>query len=191
MANNLPPSHSVEKPLPPGQQLAATDKWPIVGEAAPAAPLGAWTVSVCGLVDRPLAWSVDELGAMGPQDALQADIHCVTRWSKRGMSFAGVSLARLLQLAAPQAAARFVSFVAYSERGHSTSLPLEDALALNTLVALTHNGAPLASAHGGPARIVVPGRYFYKSLKWLASIELLADDRLGYWEAEAGYHNQA
>src|SRR5205085_4547294 len=80
---------------------------------------------------------------------------------------------------------------ARSERGHSTSLPLADALALDTLVALTHEGAPLEPIHGGPVRTVVPERYFYKSVKWLERIELLAEDRLGYWEAEAGYHNNA
>ncbi|HEX2164948.1 MAG TPA: molybdopterin-dependent oxidoreductase, partial [Thermoanaerobaculia bacterium] len=103
----------------------------------------------------------------------------------------GVPLATLLAASRPLPEARFVSFVARSERGHSTSLPLADALALGTLVALTSDGEPLAEIHGGPVRTVVPGRYFYKSLKWLERIELLADDRLGYWEAEMGYHNVA
>ena len=75
--------------------------------------------------------------------------------------------------------------------GHSTSLPLEDARQLDVLIALNFAGVPITSEHGGPVRSVTPGRYFYKSLKWLIGIELLAEDRLGYWEASAGYHNRA
>jgi Oxidoreductase molybdopterin binding domain/Pentapeptide repeats (8 copies) len=87
--------------------------------------------------------------------------------------------------------ARFVSFSARSERNHSTSLVLSEAIELGTLIALDCEGEPLSAEHGGPVRVIVPGRYFYKSLKWLAGVELLAEDRLGYWEATAGYHNHA
>jgi uncharacterized protein YjbI with pentapeptide repeats len=107
------------------------------------------------------------------------------------MRFGGVALRVILDLCQPLPQARFVSFVARSSRRHSTSLPLADALALGTLVALTCEGTPLEESHGGPVRTVVPGRYFYKSLKWLEEIELLAEDRLGHWEAKAGYHNTA
>jgi hypothetical protein len=84
-----------------------------------------------------------------------------------------------------------VSFGARTERRHTTSLALADALALETLVVLIYAGRPLADDHGGPIRTVVPGRYFYKSVKWLEAIRVLAADELGYWEREAGYHNQA
>ncbi len=105
--------------------------------------------------------------------------------------FSGVPLAELLRGAEVDSTARFISFVARSERAHSTSLPLADALGLGTVVALNFEGTPLAAEHGGPVRTIVPGRYFYKSLKWLERIELLTEDRLGYWEAQAGYHNTA
>jgi hypothetical protein len=108
-----------------------------------------------------------------------------------GTRFGGVPLATLLEAAGPLPSARFISFVARSERNHSTSLPLQTALELNALIALTWQGEPIAVSHGGPLRVVVPGRYFYKSLKWLERIDLLAEDRLGYWEGEAGYHNMA
>jgi hypothetical protein len=124
-----------------------------------------------------------------PQTEQSIDIHCVTRWSKLGMRFSGVPLAALLEGVAPDASAMFVSFVARSERDHSTSLPLSDALALGSLVALSVEGVPLEVSHGGPVRVIVPGRYFYKSLKWLERIELLAEDRPGFWESTAGYHN--
>jgi DMSO/TMAO reductase YedYZ molybdopterin-dependent catalytic subunit len=176
--------------LPPHQQLAAPGKWPIVGERQPPSLREPWQVSVCGLVTRLLTWTLDELRAL-PQMERSVDIHCVTRWSKPGVKFGGVLLRHLLEPCQPLPEARFISFIAYSERNHSTSLPLADALQLETLVALTCEGKPLEENHGGPVRTVVPGRYFYKSLKWLARMELLAEDRLGYWEAEAGYHNVA
>jgi len=176
--------------LPPGQQLVAPGKWPLVGERMPAVCDAPWTVSIGGLAKHPIRLGLAELRSL-PQVELEVDIHCVTRWSKPGVRFRGVSLAQFLQLAAPSGEANFVSFVARSDRQHSTSLSVETALSLGTLLALEVDGQPLPVEHGGPVRVVVPGRYFYKSLKWLASIELLAEDRLGYWEANSGYHNEA
>jgi hypothetical protein len=126
-----------------------------------------------------------------PQTACVVDVHCVTRWSKLGMRFSGVLLAELVRRAEVLPAARYVSFEADSPRGHSTSLVLQDALGLGALVALEAEGRPLPLEHGGPVRMVVPGRYFYKSLKWLRRLNFLSTDRLGYWEREAGYHNTA
>ncbi len=180
----------LEHPLPPNQQLAAPGKWPIVGEQSSQMTADPWGVAIEGLVTRPRSWSLNELQTL-PQVERVIDIHCVTRWSKPGVRFAGVPLSTLLDACEPQPDARFISFVARSERNHSTSLPLSEALGLGTLVALTCEGVSLPPEHGGPVRTVVPGRYFYKSLKWLERIELLAQDRLGYWEAEAGYHNRA
>jgi len=175
--------------LPPGQQLAAPGKWPTVGERGSAAG-GPWTVTICGQVERPQTFSLAELQAM-PRARQIVDIHCVTRWSKLGVAFGGVPLAALLAPACPKPSARYVSFVARSLRRHSTSLPLEEARESGALVALEADDRPLDELHGGPVRVIVPGRYFYKSLKWLEHIELLAADRLGYWESEAGYHNAA
>lgn len=179
---------STHRQLPPRQQFAAPGKWPAVGETAAAAPLGPWRVAVSGEVAAPLDLSIEKLQAL-PRVERTIDIHCVTRWSKPGMRFAGVTLASLLQVARPTAAAKFVSFVAYSTRNHSTSLPLGDALALETLIAWEWDGAPLPPEHGGPVRVIVPNRYFYKSLKWLRAIDVLPVDKPGYWEREAGYHN--
>ena len=178
--------------LPPHQQLVAPGKWPYVGEPGPdpARRAEPWRVRISGLVARPQTWSVEELWAL-PQGEARIDIHCVTRWSKPGARFGGVPLQTVLDACQPLAQARFVSFVARSARSHSTSLPLADALALDTLLALSYEGRPLAERHGGPIRTVVRERYFYKSLKWLEEIRLLAEDALGYWEKEAGYHNRA
>jgi len=178
------------QPVPPGQQLVARGKWPPVGERLPAHVEGVWNVAVEGCVERPCRFTLDELKAF-PRTEQIVDIHCVTRWTKPAVQFAGVPLATLIERAEPGPTARFVSFVAHSARGHSTSLPLDEALSLETLVALEAERMPLTELHGGPVRTVVPRRYFYKSLKWLARIELLETDRLGYWESVAGYHNRA
>jgi len=176
--------------LPPNQHLAAPGKWPVVGERAPRADGSPWTVSIEGLVLRPRVFALAELVSLGMVERA-VDIHCVTRWSILGARFQGVPLARVLEECGLRPEARFARFVARSERAHSTSLPLEDALELGVLIAVACDGRPLEEIHGGPVRIVTPGRYFYKSLKWLERVELLAQDRLGYWEAEAGYHNRA
>jgi hypothetical protein len=177
-------------PLPPGQQLAAPGKWPIVGERESAPFTGEWQLRLTGLVANPVAWSLAELRQL-PQESRAIDIHCVTRWSKLAAPFRGIPLAALLRVAQPLEKARFIAFIAHSARGHSTSLPLEDAWKLDVLIALEFAGQPLTSEHGGPVRSVAPGRYFYKSIKWLTEIELLAEDRLGFWEASSGYHNRA
>ena len=176
--------------LPPYQQLVSAGKWPVVGEKAPRQTDEAWVVHVSGSVERPGVWNLSALRSWGLEE-FAVDIHCVTRWSRPGSRFRGILLARVLEECVPLPKARYVSFVARSERNHSTSLPLEEALRLGTFLAFEFEGQPLAEEHGGPIRTVVPGRYFYKSLKWLESIELREHDRLGYWEAEAGYHNNA
>jgi DMSO/TMAO reductase YedYZ molybdopterin-dependent catalytic subunit len=184
------------RPLPPGQQLAAPGKWPLVGERVPAASgqpalqADGWLLRIGGLVEQPRIWSLSELSDY-PVIERSIDVHCVTRWSMLGTAWRGVPLRELLAAAVPTAAARFLSFVSRSPRRHSTSLPLADIEALDPLVAWQWQGVPIPEPHGGPLRLIVPERYFYKSLKWLDTIELLAEDRLGYWEREAGYHNRA
>ncbi len=176
--------------LPPGQQLAAADRWQIIGERQPRASDAPWSLTIAGLIERPQCWSLEQIQAM-PQVTQAIDIHCVTRWSKLGMRWTGVPLEDLLSQAGPTPEAGFISLVARSDRNHNTSLKLADAISLGALVALSCDGQPLDSSHGGPIRLVLSDRYFYKSLKWLERIELLEHDQLGFWEATAGYHNGA
>jgi DMSO/TMAO reductase YedYZ molybdopterin-dependent catalytic subunit len=176
--------------LPPGQQLASRGKWPQVGEKTPQGLPEDWTVEVAGLVARPQTFDLAGMAAL-PRTEQTIDIHCVTRWTKPAMRFAGVSLADLLAPCGVLPDAKFVRFVAYGTRGHDTSLPLDEALSLGVLVAWEVDGLPLAVHHGGAVRVVTPERYFYKSLKWLRRVELTARDQLGFWEREAGYHNTA
>jgi DMSO/TMAO reductase YedYZ molybdopterin-dependent catalytic subunit len=175
--------------LPPGQQLVARDKWPSVGEQLPIDVPDPWIVQISGLAGKLERFTLSDLKNLSWTEQV-IDIHCVTRWSKPGVRIGGVLLESLLDVVAPLPTARFISFIARSERRHSTSLPLDEAISLGSLLAIEADGKPLSLEHGGPIRVVVPGRYFYKSLKWLAEIELLAEDRLGHWESAAGYHNE-
>ena len=162
----------------------------MVGERAPAPgadDLARWRLELDGRVERPLALSWSDYLAL-PHAERVVDIHCVTGWSRLASRFRGVPLAHLLERAGVRPEARFVRFAADSERGHDTSLPLELARA-DTWLVHELDGRPLAPEHGYPLRTLTPSRYFYKSLKWLRRIELLAEDRLGYWERESAYHN--
>jgi len=175
--------------LPPGQAL--TDKFPVVGELAPAAGLSRerCRVEIAGCVERPLTLHFDEVLAL-PQRSRISDIHCVTGWSRPAMTMRGVPLGDVLSSVGIRSDARYARFIAHSPRLHDTSLPLALALA-DTWLVHEMDGQPLSVEHGGPLRTVTPGRYFYKSLKWLARIELLAEDQPGYWERESAYHNGA
>jgi DMSO/TMAO reductase YedYZ molybdopterin-dependent catalytic subunit len=178
------------EPLPPNQVL--TSKWPVIGERLPE-PFDevTWRLSLIGLAERTLSLTFAELAAL-PRVERRETIHCVTRWSRPGAAFRGVTIETLLGAARPFADARFVRFV--SGRGHDTSLPLE-ACRGDVLIALEHEDGgrfvPIPPEHGGPVRSVVFRRYFYKSVKWLRTVELLSDDHLGFWERTAGYHNEA
>jgi len=179
------------KKIPPGQQVVASNKWPVIGEREPAVGTNSnWTLSLHGCVEKPVSFTLEELHAL-PQTSMVIDIHCVTRWSKLDVPFVGVTLKDLLSHVVLNADAKFVSFVSRSPRAHSTSLPLDVALRHECLIALAAEGKPLDPGHGGPIRNIVPRKYFYKSVKWLEKIEFLSEDRLGYWEADAGYHNLA
>ncbi len=181
--------------LPPNQ--IPTSRWPVIGERDPE-PFDAatWRLDVTGCVDRPLSLTFADLAAL-PHVTRHGTIHCVTRWSRAGTAFRGVALGEVLARAGVRDDARFVRFA--SGRGHDTSLPLDiavDPARADILIAdaasLGGEGfAPVAPEHGGPVRSVTFARYFYKSVKWLRTIEVMAEDRLGFWERTAGYHNGA
>ena len=170
--------------LPPGQ--SPTEKWPVLSvEAAPEIPVAEWTLTIDGAVQEPVTLDWAALMAE-PQTVWEGDIHCVTRWSKFGMRWQGVDVARLIERARPTPAARFV--LAESITGYTTNLPLTDLTEHPALVAHRAAGAPLAAEHGGPVRLFVPHLYFWKSAKWLSRLQLLAEDELGFWERN-GYHH--
>jgi len=175
-----------EPRLPPGQVL--TEKWPVLHYGAvPKVDLATWDFRVFGRVERPQRWTWDEFQKL-PRMRARSDIHCVTRWSRYGNLWDGVSVREVLRDAAPAADARFV--VVHAEQNYTANLPLSELLNDDVLLADTHDDAPLTPDHGWPLRLVVPRRYFWKSVKWVRGIELVPDDRPGFWE-QNGYHNEA
>lgn len=170
--------------LPPGQ-YDARDEWPVLSaEVTPRLTAAEWTFRVDGLVESARTWTWDEAQTL-PRSAYRGDIHCVTGWSKFGTHFGGVSLDAFLAAVRPSPAATHV--VAYAHTGYAANLPLADVTGGRAWIAFEHDGAPLAPEHGGPARLVVPHLYFWKSAKWIAGIRLLDHDEAGFWE-QNGYH---
>ena len=171
--------------IPPGQHR--TRKWPVLdASGAPKIDLKNWTFSIEGLIGQPKQWTWNEFLAL-PLAKVFADFHCVTRWSRLGNLWEGVSTRMLIELAGgPNPNANFARVVGY-DPGWSTNLPLEDFLAEDSLVAFLHDGEPLPEEHGGPARLIVPKLYAWKSAKWVESVELMELDRPGFWERN-GYH---
>jgi len=175
-----------EPRLPPGQVL--TEKWPVLHYGAvPKVDLATWDFRVFGRVERPQRWTWDEFTKL-PRIQVRSDIHCVTRWSRYDNLWGGVSVREVLRDAVAAADARFA--VVHAEQNYTANLPLSELLNDDVLLADIHDGAPLAPDHGWPLRLVVPRRYFWKSVKWVRGIELVGDDRPGFWE-QNGYHNEA
>jgi len=172
--------------LPPGQYDIGPD-WPVLtAEATPHLSTAEWTFAVEGLVRQPVTWTWDEIHALAPA-AYEGAVHCVTTWSKFGVHFAGVSVDTLLAEAGPIESATHV--VAWSHTGYKTNLPLDDVTGGKAFVVWDYEGRPLEVAHGGPARLLVPHLYFWKSAKWVAGLRLLDHDEPGFWEVN-GYHDR-
>ena len=172
--------------LPPGQYDAGKD-WPVLtAEATPRLSTDTWSFTVDGLVEEKMSWNWAEMMAL-PRSDFMGDIHCVTTWSKLGVSFRGVSVDTLLAAARPQPSARYV--LASSTTGYTTNLPLDDVTGGQAWVVWEYDGQPLAREHGGPARLLVPHLYFWKSAKWVSGLRLLDHDEPGFWE-QNGYHDR-
>jgi DMSO/TMAO reductase YedYZ molybdopterin-dependent catalytic subunit len=172
--------------IPPCQVL--TRKWPVLhaGSTPPFAK-AQWSFRVFGLVEQPWECNYDDFRAL-PHVQVQADMHCVTRWSKLDNQWEGVSTRELLSKVKVLPAAKFV--MVHCEYGFTTNLPLADFLGDDCLFAWKHNGQELEPDHGYPLRLVVPRLYAWKSAKWVRGIELMEDDKAGFWESweHGGYH---
>ncbi len=172
--------------LPPGQYL--TDKWPVLhAGTVPDTDLANWDFRVFGEVEDELVLSWAEFTALPAAENAQ-DIHCVTRWSRFDTRFRGVHWRELAKLCRPKPGARFV--VAHAEQGFTSNVPLEFLEQEDALLAYEAESEPLMPEHGWPLRLVIPGKYFWKSAKWLRAIELRSTDQPGFWE-RYGYHNDA
>ncbi len=171
--------------LPPGQYDIG-DAWPVLtAEPTPHLDTATWTFTVEGLVEQPRTWTWDEFQSM-PRSAYHGDIHCVTTWSKHDVTFEGVSLDDLLAAVGVMPSATHV--LAFSHTGYTANFALGDVTNMQAWVADGYGGAPIPDAHGGPARLLVPHLYFWKSAKWVAGVRLLDHDEPGFWE-QNGYHN--
>jgi DMSO/TMAO reductase YedYZ molybdopterin-dependent catalytic subunit len=172
--------------LPPGQYL--TDKWPVLHAGdVPDTDLATWDLRISGEVEEPLTLGWEAFAALPRTENVQ-DIHCVTRWSRFDAHFGGVHWRELAKLARPKPTARYA--IAQSEQGFTANVPLAFLDHEQALLATHADGEPLTPEHGWPLRLVIPGKYFWKSAKWLRGIELTAVDRPGFWE-RYGYHNDA
>jgi DMSO/TMAO reductase YedYZ molybdopterin-dependent catalytic subunit len=171
--------------IPPGQ--SRTKKWPVLDASGPPViDLDRWRFGMAGLVGKAVEWDWKEFQLL-PRVRVFADFHCVTRWSRLGNLWEGVTTRELVQRAGgARPEARFVTVHGY-DPGWTTNLPLEDFLAEDALVAFLHDGEAISGEHGGPARLIVPRLYAWKSAKWVAGVELTEKDQPGFWEAN-GYH---
>jgi len=170
-----------EDRVPPGQYV--TDRFPVLSAGAtPRAPLEKWTFSITQGGDTRKSWTWQELQAL-PAETVTVDIHCVTRWSKLDTQWRGVSLDTLLGQVGHDAG----YVLAFCDGGYTTNLPVADVTGGRAWVAYEYDGQPLAPEHGGPARLLVPHLYFWKSAKWVRGVELLDHDEPGFWETY-GYH---
>ena len=171
--------------LPPGQYDTGTD-WPVLSaEPTPRLDTATWTFTVEGLARTPTTWTWEQITAL-PTSSYTGDIHCVTKWSKLGTKWQGVTIDHLIEAAGlDEPPAPYL--MAYCDGGYTTNLPVEDLIDGKGMVATHYDGEPLAPEHGGPARLLVPHLYFWKSAKWVRRLRFIEHDEPGFWES-LGYH---
>ena len=171
--------------IPPGQYV--TEDFPVLSAGpTPKTPLQEWSFAIDGLVESPATWSWDEFIEL-PAETYTVDIHCVTKWSKLDTLWEGVSVDSLLSHVELDDRAMFVTAVC--DGGYTTNLALADLTDGQAFMAYRYDRKPLTPEHGGPARLVVPHLYFWKSAKWVRRLRITAQDQPGFWES-AGYHNR-
>jgi DMSO/TMAO reductase YedYZ molybdopterin-dependent catalytic subunit len=169
--------------LPPGQYLERG--FPVLSAGpTPRTPLDEWTFSIVGEVDEPRSWTWEEFQAL-PKETPTVDIHCVTTWSKFDTTWEGVSVDTLLEGIEPLGG--FVT--AFCDGGYTTNLPIEDVTGGKAWVVYRFDDDDLEPEHGGPARLLVPHLYFWKSAKWVRGLSFMEDDEPGFWET-LGYHDR-
>ncbi len=171
--------------LPPGQRLE--DGYPVLTAGlTQRVDVDVWRLDVNGAVGQPSSFTFADLQRL-PSTTFRGDIHCVTGWTKLGVSFRGVVLDDLLERSEPSSSAKHL--LVRSVGGYTTSIPLDEARRLGAIVAYEQDGRPIAGRHGGPVRFVVPERYYWKSAKWVTELVLSDELTLGFWESH-GYHER-
>ena len=169
--------------LPPGQHL--TTGWPVLHYGSiPRIDLETWKFHAWGLVDEEKSFTWDEFNALGTVTDV-SDIHCVTTWSKYDNEWEGVPFRALIDALALKPEAKFAMLHSYG--GYTTNVPLADLTQGKGMIAFMFDGEPLDPEHGGPARLLVPHLYFWKSAKWVRELRFMERDQPGFWES-LGYH---
>jgi len=172
--------------LPPGQY--ETKDFPVLSAGpTPRTPTAKWDFTIRDTDGHSMRWSWDDLRAL-PHETPTVDIHCVTKWSKFDTKWEGVSVDTLLARARGSGVPDQPFVVAFCDGGYTTNLPLADVMNGKAWVAFGYDGAPLPPEHGGPARLLVPHLYFWKSAKWVRGLQLVPHDLPGFWE-QLGYHD--
>jgi DMSO/TMAO reductase YedYZ molybdopterin-dependent catalytic subunit len=170
--------------IPPGQY--EVEDFPVLTAGpTPRADLNEWLFEINGLVKEPVRWNWEEFQRL-PSRFYTVDIHCVTKWSKLDTRWKGVDLDTLLASVSLHPAAHYVT--AFCDGGYTTNMPLEDLTGGKAFIAYQYDGQSLPREHGGPARLVVPHLYFWKSAKWVRGLAMTENDQAGFWES-LGYHN--
>ena len=168
--------------VPPGQYVV--EDFPVLSAGpTPRTPLEQWSLTIDGAVDAARTWSWDQLREL-PSETFTTDIHCVTKWTKLGTTWTGVSVDTLLEEVDTEAE----YLTAWCDGDYTTNLTIEDVSDGKAWIAYDFDGEPLDPEHGGPARLLVPHLYLWKSAKWIRGISFTPQDEPGFWEA-AGYHN--
>jgi DMSO/TMAO reductase YedYZ molybdopterin-dependent catalytic subunit len=169
--------------LPPGQYL--TEKWPVLHYGSvPRVDLANWDFQIGGLVETPVRLTYQELMAL-PRKTVQADVHCVTRWSVLDSTWEGIAVSEVMKLVRLKPGATHV--LVHAEQGFSANLSLDDFLRNENMLVDKRNGETITPEHGWPLRMFVPHLYFWKSAKWVRGFEFMSGDRPGFWE-QYGYH---
>jgi DMSO/TMAO reductase YedYZ molybdopterin-dependent catalytic subunit len=172
--------------LPPGQY--ETRDFPVLSAGpTPRTPQAQWDFTLRSVDGKATRWSWDEFNAL-PRTQLTTDIHCVTKWSRFDTHWEGVSIDTLVTEAAKLGVGTAPYLMAVCDGGYTTNVPLADLAGGKAMVAFIYDGAPLAAEHGGPARLLVPHLYFWKSAKWVRELRFMEHDRAGFWES-LGYHH--
>jgi DMSO/TMAO reductase YedYZ molybdopterin-dependent catalytic subunit len=171
--------------LPPGQY--ETRDFPVLSAGpTPHTPLANWDFTLIGRDGHSARWSWAEFQTL-PRETITKDIHCVTKWSKFDTVWEGVALDTLLTEGARRDVEAAPYALAVCDGGYTTNVPLADLTGGKAWIALGYGGGPIDPEHGGPARLLVPHLYFWKSAKWIRQLRLLDQEEAGFWE-ENGYH---
>jgi DMSO/TMAO reductase YedYZ molybdopterin-dependent catalytic subunit len=180
------PTDEAGKRLPPGQY--ETRDFPVLSAGpTPRISLDTWDFTVKSASGASARWTWAEFTAL-PRETIKTDIHCVTKWSKFGTAWEGISIDTLVRESAARGIETSPYVMARSDGGYTTNVPLADLERGKAWIAFSYDGSPLHPEHGGPARLLVPHLYFWQSAKWVRELRMMESDAPGFWES-LGYHN--